>query len=105
MLWHCLLCSCGLHAAGPVWHPGQVLLRSPSAHVSPSTHVCSPQGLPGILAKCVGRDIESIYAGNNRGELAEVSLLQSITGATRELVTEFVKDRTGIDGRIGTPFL
>eukprot|EP00955_Chlamydomonas_euryale_P001090 12527-Chlamydomonas_euryale.AAC.4 len=59
------------------------------------------KGLPGILARAIGRDIESIYQGNNRGELAEVDTLQRITAMSRELVGEYVRDRTGLDGRIG----
>lgn len=58
-------------------------------------------GLPSILANSIGRDIEEIYVANNKGEYEAVNLLERITMATRDCVTEFVKDRTGIDGRIG----
>ena len=37
--------------------------------------------------------------------LADVDLLQQITEACRTAVREFVKDRTGLDGRIGTNWL
>ena len=57
--------------------------------------------MPGILARAMGRDIESIYSGNNRGVLADVDALQRITEASRDCVREFVRDRTGFDGRIG----
>ena len=40
-----------------------------------------------------------------QGILADVDLLQRITGACRDCVSEFVKDRTGIDGRIGTNWM
>lgn len=135
------------------------------------------RGLPGLLAAAIGRDIEEIYAGNNKNVLADVDLLQQITGesgragaslwgfaghplceplgreghsagvvergacsspwpasplpsapapppphvararpspplpplppaeACRACVREFVKDRTGFDGRIGTNWL
>ena len=39
-----------------------------------------------------------------QGVLADVDLLQRITEACRSCVREFVKDRTGFDGRIGTNF-
>jgi hypothetical protein len=52
-------------------------------------------GLPGILARAIGRDIESIYTGSNKGVLADVDLLQRITEASRKCVREFVRDRTG----------
>lgn len=38
------------------------------------------RGLPGLLAAAIGRDIEEIYAGNNKNVLADVDLLQQITG-------------------------
>jgi magnesium chelatase subunit H len=38
----------------------------------------------------------------SQGVLADVDLLQRITEACRSCVREFVRDRTGIDGRIGT---
>jgi hypothetical protein len=53
------------------------------------------KGLPGILARAIGRDIESVYAGSNKGVLADVDLLQRITEASRACVREFVRDRTG----------
>ena len=61
--------------------------------------------MPSILATAVGRNIEDIYSGNNKGILEDVDLLQRITEASRECVGEFVKDRTGIDGRVGTNYL
>ncbi|KAI7837358.1 hypothetical protein COHA_008797 [Chlorella ohadii] len=63
------------------------------------------KGMPGLLAAAIGRDIEEIYAGNNKGVLADVECLQQITEASRNCVREFVKDRTGFDGRIGTNWL
>ncbi|PNH11098.1 Magnesium-chelatase subunit ChlH, chloroplastic [Tetrabaena socialis] len=60
------------------------------------------KGMPGILARAIGRDIEEIYKNNNKGVLADVDLLQRLTQACRVTVREFVKDRTGLDGRIGT---
>lgn len=41
------------------------------------------KGLPGLLAAAIGRNIEEIYAGNNKGVLADVECLQQITEACR----------------------
>lgn len=41
------------------------------------------KGMPGLLAAAIGRDIEEIYAGNNKGVLADVECLQQITEASR----------------------
>ncbi len=40
-----------------------------------------------------------------QGVLNDVDLLQRITEACRVCVREFVRDRTGLDGRIGTNYL
>ena len=39
--------------------------------------------MPGLLAAAFGRDIDVIYAGNNKGVLADVECLQQITEASR----------------------
>ena len=52
-------------------------------------------GLPNILARAVGRNIEEVYTGSNKGVLADVDMLQRITEASRKCVREFVRDRTG----------
>lgn len=44
----------------------------------------------------MGRNIEEVYAGNNKNVLADVDLLQQITEACRGCVREFVRDRTGL---------
>jgi hypothetical protein len=81
----------------------------PTAHsplrLNSLPHRCRPcpadnnppiKGLPGLLAKSIGREIEEIYAGNNKGVLADVQLLQEITEACRNAVRYFVQDRTGL---------
>lgn len=40
-------------------------------------------GMPGILARSLGREIDDIYKSSNRGCLADVDLLQRITQACR----------------------
>jgi magnesium chelatase subunit H len=57
-------------------------------------------GLPGILARSLGLDIEDIYSKSNRGELAEVDLLQDITETSRCSIRSFVLEKVGSDGRI-----
>lgn len=56
-----------------------------------NTQHAPPQGLPGIMAAAIGRDIEDIYRSSNKGVLADVDLLQRITQACRDCVGEFVR--------------
>jgi magnesium chelatase subunit H len=101
------LLPCGLHIVGqpPTAEEAVATLVNIAEIDRPDQKPEPIPGLPGILARAVGRDIEQIYAGNNKGVLADVDLLQRITQASREAVREFVKDRTGIDGRIGKNWL
>ncbi|GBF93905.1 magnesium chelatase subunit H [Raphidocelis subcapitata] len=101
------LLPCGLHIVGvpPTAEEAVATLVNIAELDRPDQKPEPILGLPGILARSIGRDIESIYAGSNKGVLADVDLLQRITAATRVCVREFVKDRTGLDGRIGTNFL
>merc|ERR1719327_1214331 len=62
-------------------------------------------GLPQILAKSVNRDIEEIYRLSDKGNLDDVNLLQDITMACREAVTEFVNESVAKDGRIDVAFV
>merc|ERR1719428_249446 len=55
------------------------------------------RGMPGILAKSVGRSIEEIYRNSDKGVLADVELLQDITLACRESVQAFVADKVEMD--------
>lgn len=64
----------------------KVLQQLTSAGLQPPCSLQKPEpvkGLPGIMAAAIGRDIESIYNGNNKGILADVDLLQRITEACR----------------------
>ncbi|MBW4641427.1 MAG: magnesium chelatase subunit H [Goleter apudmare HA4340-LM2] len=58
------------------------------------------QGLPGIIANSIGRDIDDIYQNNDRGILEDVQLLQDITLATRAAVSALVKEQTDAEGRV-----
>jgi cobalamin biosynthesis Mg chelatase CobN len=55
---------------------------------------------PYILAQSIGREIETIYRANDRGELAEVQLLQDITQASRVMVGDFVSNASDPSGRL-----
>ncbi|KXZ56333.1 hypothetical protein GPECTOR_1g294 [Gonium pectorale] len=100
------LLPCGLHVVGcPPTAEEAVATLVNIAELDRPDNTPPIKGLPGILARAIGRDIESIYSGNNKGILADVDLLQRITEACRSCVREFVKDRTGLNGRIGTNFM
>jgi magnesium chelatase subunit H len=58
------------------------------------------QGLPGIIANSLGRNIEDIYKNNDAGILADVQLLQDITLATRAAVTALVQEQIDAEGRV-----
>ena len=58
------------------------------------------QGLPGIIANSLGRNIEDIYKNNDAGILADVQLLQDITLATRAAVTALVQEKIDAEGRV-----
>jgi magnesium chelatase subunit H len=97
------LLPCGLHVVGcpPTAEEAVATLVNIAELDRPDQTPMPIKGLPGILARSIGRDIESIYSGNNKGVLADVDQLQRITEACRSCVREFVKDRTGFNGRIG----
>ncbi|MBD2294443.1 magnesium chelatase subunit H [Anabaena sphaerica FACHB-251] len=57
-------------------------------------------GLPSIIARSLGRNIEDIYRSNDAGILADVQLLQDITLATRAAVTALVQEQIDAEGRV-----
>lgn len=93
------LLPCGLHVIG----------KPPSAEEAIATLVNIASldreeeeilSLPRIVAASVGRDINDVYANNDRGILQDVQLLQDITQATRDAVAALVKEQTDADGRV-----
>ena len=56
--------------------------------------------LPRIIANSLGKDIDKLFAGSDRGNLDDVQLLQEITQGTRLAVTALVKEKTDADGRV-----
>ena len=94
------LLPCGLHVVG----------EPPSAEEAVATLVNigsidrpeqGLQGMPALLARAVGRDIESVYRGSDKGVLDDVQLLQEITEASRRMVGTFVSRITDASGRVG----
>lgn len=93
------LLPCGLHVIG----------KPPTAEEAIATLVNIAsldrqeeeiQGLPGIIARSLGRSIEDIYKNNDAGILADVQLLQDITLATRAAVTALVQEQIDAEGRV-----
>ncbi|MEH2257216.1 magnesium chelatase subunit H [Nostoc sp.] len=93
------LLPCGLHVIG----------KPPSAEEAIATLVNIAsldrqeeglQGLPGIIANSIGRNIDDIYQNNDRGILADVQLLQDITLATRAAVSALVQEQIDAEGRV-----
>jgi magnesium chelatase subunit H len=93
------LLPCGLHVVG----------KPPSAEEAIATLVNIAsldrqeeglQGLPGIIANSIGRNIDDIYQSNDRGILEDVQLLQDITLATRAAVTALVQEQIDAEGRV-----
>ncbi len=93
------LLPCGLHTIG----------KPPTAEEAIATLVSIAalereddglRSLPGLLAESIGRDIQSIYKGNDEGILEDVELNRKITEVARESVGSLVKSLTGNDGRV-----
>ncbi|MEH1794438.1 magnesium chelatase subunit H [Nostoc sp.] len=93
------LLPCGLHVIG----------KPPSAEEAIATLVNIAsldrqeeglQGLPGIIANSIGRNIDDIYQNNDRGILEDVQLLQDITLATRAAVSALVQEQIDAEGRV-----
>jgi magnesium chelatase subunit H len=101
------LLPCGLHIVGqpPTAMEAIATLVNIAELNRPEQKPAPIKGMPAILAESIGRNIEEIYKNNNKGVLADVNLLQEITEATRVATREFVQDRTGLDGRVGTNFM
>jgi magnesium chelatase subunit H len=93
------LLPCGLHVIG----------KPPSAEEAIATLVNIASldreeegivSLPRIIASSINRDINEIYANNDKGVLVDVELLQQITQATRTAVGVLVQDKTDGEGRL-----
>ncbi|KGG32181.1 Protoporphyrin IX Mg-chelatase subunit H [Prochlorococcus marinus str. SS51] len=93
------LLPCGLHTIGmpPTAEEAIASLVSIAALEREQEKIRS---LPGLLAEAIGKDIEEIYKGNNKGELKYVELNKQITDTSREAVRALVLSLTGTNGRV-----
>ncbi|MQL77531.1 hypothetical protein Taro_009922 [Colocasia esculenta] len=93
------LLPCGLHVIGepPSAMEAVATLVNIAALDRPEDGIYS---LPGILADTVGRDIEDVYRGNDRGILNDVELLREITEVSRGAITAFVDRTTNKKGQV-----
>ncbi|KAJ6835000.1 magnesium-chelatase subunit ChlH, chloroplastic-like [Iris pallida] len=93
------LLPCGLHVIGepPTAMEAVATLVNIAALDRPEEGLYS---LPGILAETVGRSIEDVYRGNDKGVLSDVELLRQITEASRGSVAAFVERTTNKKGQV-----
>ncbi|KAG9140088.1 hypothetical protein Leryth_021120 [Lithospermum erythrorhizon] len=93
------LLPCGLHVIGepPSALEAVATLVNIAALDRPEEGISS---FPSILAETVGRDIDDIYKGNDRGILKDVELLRQITEATRGAISSFVERTTNDKGQV-----
>ncbi|KAK2994523.1 hypothetical protein RJ640_010801 [Escallonia rubra] len=93
------LLPCGLHVIGepPSAMEAVATLVNIAALDRPEEGITS---LPSILAETVGRQIEDVYRGSDKGILKDVELLQNITEASRGAVTAFVQRSTNSKGQV-----
>ncbi|KAL6653188.1 hypothetical protein ACP70R_012113 [Stipagrostis hirtigluma subsp. patula] len=93
------LLPCGLHVIGepPSAIEAVATLVNIAALDRPEDNITS---LPGILAETVGRNIEDVYRGSDKGILADVELLRQITEASRGAISAFVEKTTNSKGQV-----
>nr|UKI61040.1 magnesium-chelatase subunit ChlH [Cymbidium hybrid cultivar] len=93
------LLPCGLHVIGepPSALEAVATLVNIAALDRPEDNIFS---LPGILAETVGRNIEDVYRGSDKGILTDVELLRQITEASRGAITAFVEKTTNKKGQV-----
>ncbi len=91
------LLPCGLHVIGVMPTAEEAVATLVNiGEIDRPDNTPPVKGLPGIMARAVGRDIEEVYRNSNRGVLADVDLLQQITEACRDCVREFVRGAWGL---------
>jgi magnesium chelatase subunit H len=93
------LLPCGLHVIGkpPTAEEAIATLVNISNLDREEEEIIS---LPRIIANSIGRDIDEVYANNDRGILEDVQLVQDITQATRAAVSALVKAQVDTEGRV-----
>lgn len=93
------LLPCGLHTVGvpPTAEEAIATLVNIAQLDRPEDGI---EGLPSVIAASVGRDINEIYRGNNKGVLADVELNTKIVEASRAAVRALVNKSTDSSGRV-----
>jgi magnesium chelatase subunit H len=93
------LLPCGLHVIGkpPTAEEAIATLVNIASLDRAEDDVVS---LTRIIANSVGRDIDDVYQGSDRGVLEDVQLLQDITMAVRDAVGAMVQAQIDADGRV-----
>ncbi|KAL0359532.1 UNVERIFIED_CONTAM: Magnesium-chelatase subunit ChlH, chloroplastic [Sesamum angustifolium] len=93
------LLPCGLHVIGepPSAMEAVATLVNIAALDRPEDGISS---LPSILAETVGREIEDVYRGSDKGILRDVELLRQITEASRGAISAFVERTTNKKGQV-----
>jgi len=93
------LLPCGLHTVGvpPTAEEAIATLVNIASIDRPEDEI---EGLPRILARSMGRDIEDVYRKSNAGVLEDVSLGQKITEGIRAAVRASVERSTDGAGRV-----
>ncbi len=93
------LLPCGLHVVGkpPTAMEAIATLVNIANIDRPEEEI---QSLPRILARSLGRDIDTIYHNSDQGILADVELYHQIIQASRAAVTALVAEQTNAEGRV-----
>ncbi|MFQ3615329.1 MAG: magnesium chelatase subunit H [Cyanobacteriota bacterium] len=93
------LLPCGLHVIGkpPTAEEAIATLVNIAGLDRPEDGIKSLQR---IIAESIGRDIDEVYKGGDRGVLEDVQLLYDITQAVRKAVAAMVKEQIDADGRV-----
>ncbi|CAI0439590.1 unnamed protein product [Linum tenue] len=93
------LLPCGLHVVGepPSAMEAVATLVNIAALDRPEEGITS---LPSILAQTVGREMEDVYRGSDKGILKDVELLRQITDTSRGAVSAFVERTTNSKGQV-----
>ncbi|KAL7097904.1 hypothetical protein ACP275_10G172500 [Erythranthe tilingii] len=93
------LLPCGLHVIGepPSAMEAVATLVNIAALDRPEEGIFS---LPTILSQTLGREIEDVYRGSDKGILKDVELLKQITEASRGAVYSFVEQSTNEKGQV-----
>ncbi|MEM6446340.1 MAG: magnesium chelatase subunit H [Cyanobacteria bacterium P01_D01_bin.123] len=93
------LLPCGLHVIGlpPTADEAIATLVNIASIDRPEDEIV---GLPRIICQSLGRDLDEVYKNSDRGQLADVQLLQDVTVACQKAIAAMVQAQTDEDGRV-----